>query len=81
MREEQANNIRYLSALIASALMEGLNLEEIKNLYAIIHLISCNIQSEIVLRGHIAARLDKLNIIPALSTYPNSQSKDNKDKK
>lgn len=49
--QSTANRQRYLAAGIATALMEGLTLDEIKNLYAIVLLTAHNIQAEITLRG------------------------------
>ena len=56
-----ANRDRYLATAIASALMEGLTLNELKNLHAIMQLITYNIQSEIALRALLPVSINNNN--------------------
>jgi hypothetical protein len=48
---ETADCQRFVAAAVATALMKGLSLDEIRNLYAILQLITQNVYSEIQFRS------------------------------
>jgi len=51
MSPQTADEIRYVAAFFASFLMKGRTLDEIKNLYAVLLLLTQNVQAEISLRA------------------------------